>query len=696
LDNQPADDNNATTWDFFLAHAGPDLKIADDLFGLLAPHARVFLDSRCLMLGDDWDRTLSAAQRAASITVVLISDHTDAAYYEREEIAAAIAMARQVSTKHRIIPVYLDANAQNVNSTPYGLRLKHGITLKQDVTIVTAAERLIDVHNKLRGRQDGAPKLDVAAVKSAVDPTAEASQLLPLTAFLSHGREDKAAVIKLYDELAGAGVKPWLDVKDLVPGQKWRPKTIRAVRECDIVVVCLTRSSISRQGFLHKEIAEALDAADEKPEDTIYVIPLRLEDCDVPERLREWHWVNYHEPDGHANLLRALALRADELGRAKPRRGKSERNPPAPDTARPSANRDVSNDDVRPGARPDAHFPAPNESTVEKFKAEADRIRTDGVESGARANNPFSSGLYSYYGPVYVGGDFVHKGTSDVPEADRLVLTVEDPSASMMDRVAAGRRLAEIGDPRPGVGLRADGLPDIIWCNVPAGAFAFGGDAEAFRGGLRKVVNLPAFRIGKYPVTYRQFQAFIDDPDGYQNAKWWAALHARGLAQHSGGPGEQQFKYENHPREGTSWYDAMAFCRWLSANLGQDVRLPTELQWEKAARGTDGRPYPYGNEYDADKGNTYSSNVMQTSTVGAFPGGASPCGAQDMSGNVWEWSLDEFNSGSTASHGTSYRRVVRGGAWDAHRSYARAAARTDFSPDDRREYVGFRLVATAV
>lgn len=115
-------------WDFFIAHAGPDKAIAEDLYENLKDYSRVFLDSRCLELGDDWDLKLRKAQQRSLVTVVLISANTDDAYYQREEIAAAIALAR-IDSGHRVVPVYLNAEAKVSDSVPYGLRLKHSVTL---------------------------------------------------------------------------------------------------------------------------------------------------------------------------------------------------------------------------------------------------------------------------------------------------------------------------------------------------------------------------------------------------------------------------------------------------------------------------------------------------------------------------------------------------------------------------------------
>ena len=244
-----------------------------------------------------------------------------------------------------------------------------------------------------------------------------------------------------------------------------------------------------------------------------------------------------------------------------------------------------------------------------------------------------------------------------------------------------------------GPGVRA--LPDIDWVTIPAGEFSY-------QDG-RMTLDYD-FQIARYPVTYAQFQTFTDDPEGFTDGRWWDGLaHREG---HNSAPGEQQFKYWNHPREGVSWYDAMAFCRWLSWRLGGEysldavdqwaVRLPTEFEWERAARGTDGREYPYEGKFDTAKGNTPATNIRQTSAVGIFPNGAAPEGVLDMSGNVWNWCLTDYSNpqGRAADEDirSNARRVLRGGSWNRPRHLARAVYRGLNVPDHRSISNGFRVV----
>jgi hypothetical protein len=137
---------SAYEWDIFIAHAGADLDAAKLLFRLLDSHARVFLDTERLRLGDNWDEELAKAQQRSRVTVVLVSSRTDGAYYQREEIAAAISLARSGTEKsHRVVPLYLEPAVANAGILPYGLRLKHGLHLSVDLNLELAATKLLDL-----------------------------------------------------------------------------------------------------------------------------------------------------------------------------------------------------------------------------------------------------------------------------------------------------------------------------------------------------------------------------------------------------------------------------------------------------------------------------------------------------------------------------------------------------------------------
>lgn len=268
-------------------------------------------------------------------------------------------------------------------------------------------------------------------------------------------------------------------------------------------------------------------------------------------------------------------------------------------------------------------------------------------------------------------------------DREPMLAALDDPATTHEQRAIIGVRLALLGDPRPGVGLRADGLPDIIWCAVPGGEVTLEENAGTFA--------VEPFHIAKYPVTYRQYRVFLEADDGFNNPAWWEDLWFQ-----VDKPGRQFNRRDNHPAENLCWLEAMAFCRWLSARLGYEVRLPTEWEWQQAATGGDStNEYPWGPEWDGNRANSYESELSRSTAVGMYPQGASPVGALDMSGNVWEWCLNEYDQSRNIAPAGDARRVVRGGAWDDTRTLARAAYRYAFAPDFRGSGIGFRLACVS-
>jgi TIR domain len=132
----------------------------------------------------------------------------------------------------------------------------------------------------------------------------------PLKVFLCHAHADRDAVRGLYTRLTKDGVDAWLDKEKLLPGQDWELEIRKAVREADVVVVCLSKQ-FNQRGFRQKEVRLALDTAMEQPEGEIFIIPTRLEECETLESLRKWHWVDLFEKDGYAKLMQALLARAN-------------------------------------------------------------------------------------------------------------------------------------------------------------------------------------------------------------------------------------------------------------------------------------------------------------------------------------------------------------------------------------------------
>ncbi len=275
-----------------------------------------------------------------------------------------------------------------------------------------------------------------------------------------------------------------------------------------------------------------------------------------------------------------------------------------------------------------------------------------------------------------------------------LVHLIEDNALadSPIQREQATLTLDRFGDPRRGVGAHPDhpDLPDIDWVEIPPGKVVLE------KGGGEFIIEQP-FLIARYPVTNTQFQLFIDDPEGHGNRRWWRGFE---LAYAEPKP---SFRPEgNHPKTEVSWFEAMAFCRWLTEHLrqreliepGWTVRLPTEWEWQQAATG--GLPdniYPWGTEFDETRANTSAGGPGSSTAVGLYRSDQSLQGVFDLAGNVWEWCLNPYDDPAKLQlDNLSEFRVLRGGAWGNPASLARAACRGGYPPVSRDSVIGLRVL----
>lgn len=239
-------------------------------------------------------------------------------------------------------------------------------------------------------------------------------------------------------------------------------------------------------------------------------------------------------------------------------------------------------------------------------------------------------------------------------------------------------------------GLIIDGVMVVLppLCDVPAGPFLLGTDPHrepqfAESEDRQRVVTVSAFQMAKYPVTVLEYYYAIQSGALREPVGW-----------------ERQYPRPNHPVVQISWKSALAYVAWLRDVTGDAWRLPTEEEWQKAARGTDGRIFPWGNQWDPRLANTEQSGIGDTTPVGAYPAGASPYGILDMAGNVNEWcgqppeSLqlrpDPYGESEAVSRG-----YLVGGSWDDSPAMARTAHRSQLFIGERSDDTGFRLVKQA-
>jgi formylglycine-generating enzyme required for sulfatase activity len=420
----------------------------------------------------------------------------------------------------------------------------------------------------------------------------------PLRVFLCHSSNDKPAVRELYQKLrAEPWISPWLDEEELYPGQDWETEIEKAVESSDVVLVCLSNGSINKRGFVQKELRFALDVALEMPEETIFIIPLRLEECTPPRSLRDWHYADYFAGQRERSLQRllvSLKQRADSLGL--------------------------------------------------KFETPAPVGRVSN-----RTKSPAPISKIMQYAPGGVGGDINSKRNS----SNKLTLS--------------------------------NGME---FMRIPAGEFIMGSNNGADNEKPQHTVNIPYdYWIARYPITNDLYGAYVKSTGGKHPVLAWEIKN-------------------NHPVTHISWNLATAYCKWLNnlikAELpsGLALRLPTEAEWEKAARGTDGLKYPWGNQFDINKCNTNEGRKDDTAPVDLYsPQGDSPYGCADMSGNVWEWTssldmsypFDVKNSVEDYPTGND-RLVLRGSAWDFDHFHARSSVRSTNYPSHTWYTYGFRVV----
>lgn len=392
-----------------------------------------------------------------------------------------------------------------------------------------------------------------------------------LKVFLCHSKNDKLQVREIYNRLVADGFDAWLDEEKLLPGQEWDPEIQKAVRKSDVVVVCLSNGSVTKAGYVQKEIRLALDVADEQPEGSIYLIPARLEDCEVPSRLKKWQWVNLYDSQGYNKLKFSLENRAKEL----------------------------------------------------------------------RISRTFITTLNLPSFP------------SETPQ---------------MVCIPAGKFMMG-STPNQVAQAIKDGAPEN-WVKAEE---------------PQHKVELAEYSIGKYPVTNAQYQTFIRNTNSQPPRGWDGENY----------PPEKS----DHPVVNVSWNHAQAYCQWLGQRTGKPYRLPTEAEWEYAARGTDGRTYPWGEDMDKSRANYNSSDTV---AVGSYESGKSPFGVYDMIGNIWEWATDWYDvypggdPNISNNFGQKYH-VLRGGAWNYYDAKLRSAFRYWFAPDFRFDFlIGFRCAFSSL
>ena len=470
-----------------------------------------------------------------------------------------------------------------------------------------------------------------------------------LKVFLCHSSNDKPAVREIYERLkAETWIDPWLDEEELFPGQDWGLEIEKAVEETDTVLVFLSNNAVTKKGYVQKELRMVLRISDYQPDGTIFTIPLRLEKCAVPRALSMWQYLDLfpeiRQDWAYKRLLGGLKLRAKKLGidvDEKVASGKEQ-----------AASRQV--------------------ASVQEKKARK-LTEQERIEKRAREL------------AIEIARKEREEREKKLAEEKARKLAIE------MVRKEREKKLAEEAHRKN----LMENPAGIEWIKIPAGKFTMGSNDYVNEKPPHNVY-LDEYLIAKTPTTSAQFRKFIE-AGGYENKAFWSEQGWEWCLEekrtHPYLWNDKKWSAPTQPVIGVSWYEAEAFSTWANC------RLPSEAEWEKAARGTDGRKYPWGNEKPNKNLANFSDNVGKTTPVGKYsPAGDSPYGCVDMAGNVWEWTSSLYkNYPYDATDGredlsNAGSRVLRGGSWLYLEVDARASNRLRYLPDLSNDYVGFRCL----
>jgi formylglycine-generating enzyme required for sulfatase activity len=319
-------------------------------------------------------------------------------------------------------------------------------------------------------------------------------------------------------------------------------------------------------------------------------------------------------------------------------------------------------------------------------------------------------GSAAYYRSAVLAGEIVEelgdslgrdgrKLRDDIVQA--LVELVQSGQLAAKERVDAAFLLGRLGDPR----LPTPDQP-AYWCIVAAGSFWHGDDRE--NKPLRQVAITHDYQIARYPITNAEYQRFID-AGGYATPQWWTPEGWKYRERQDWTLprywDDATYNGPAQPVVGVSWYEAAAYCNWLT-ELGHHqgwllesdtIRLPTWLEWERAARGTDQRRYPWGaDKPDVERANYAATGIGRPAPVGCFPTGAAACGAQDMAGNVLEWTATPYQQPTALVPGKDFTQsegiALSWSSFYSGEEHLCCGARVRYNPFFRNSYLGFRVV----
>jgi hypothetical protein len=309
------DDTRDGQFDVFLSHNDLDKPVVERIAEQLRRAGlRPFLDVWDLTPGGRWQHELADGLARSKAFALFVGPHSFS-QWQLEELVLSL-MRRNERDDSRVFSVLLPGveDPFDPQRLPPFLSTRTWIDLRDGTGSRPALQQLLNAIAGLgQAQSSGGPRHPTALPWAGHVQDLQPSRREPVV-FLCHSSNDKEYVRGLERRLRKDGIGTWLDERDLLPGREWDPAIREAIRAADVVVVCLSSGSVNKSGYLQKEIRHALDVADEQPEGAIFVIPAKIEPCDVPDRLKRWHWVDLRKRGGYKRLV--AGVRAAAVPRA--------------------------------------------------------------------------------------------------------------------------------------------------------------------------------------------------------------------------------------------------------------------------------------------------------------------------------------------------------------------------------------------
>jgi formylglycine-generating enzyme required for sulfatase activity len=497
----------------------------------------------------------------------------------------------------------------------------------------------------------------------------------PLSVLISHSSKDLFVARELYHRLYTEGwMDLWLIESSLHISQDWDREIREALDRADVVIFLLSKYSTKRNICSYPDPGFVLGILQYKPKKKVLIIPLLLDGSTIPTNLIARDTIIYFPKHQRKivceNVLDSLKIHAEQLGLSTDRRESA----PEPEEFlqwSPSIWKKLAAADFY--------------SSI--LGMPPDDIQADIPEAAERK----SSGKFHVFSLRVIAGIFLTLSLLGVA-VNHLVKNQQVNFIAFSNLSKAPALASQLTTPQIG-SMYVSPKDNMTMVFVPAGEFTMGGHVYYHENPIH-LVRLNAFWIDQTEVTNAMFAAFLN---GHSNIleDWITALDMRDEDVHIhlvDGTWQANQEYAAHPVVEVTWYGAVAYCSWA------DRRLPTEAEWEKAARGMGEYIYPWGNdEPNADRLN-FNDRIGDTTKVGSYPKGASPYGVLDMAGNVWEWTADWYDETyyvrspyvDPVGPDSGIFRVLRGGAWNYRDTYARSNHRSLAAPIVSHDFIGFR------